>query len=68
LRHIAYAGGWKKFEPLWDWVIRARRVSNALPLLEGVLEGFGGRTTQDVAPGTQSWRPARRRGGYDVLN
>jgi radical SAM superfamily enzyme YgiQ (UPF0313 family) len=41
LRHVAYAGGWKKFEPLWDWVIRARRVSKALPVLEGVLAGFG---------------------------
>jgi radical SAM superfamily enzyme YgiQ (UPF0313 family) len=41
LRHLAYAGGWKKFEPLWDWVIRARRVSNFLPLLEAVLAGFG---------------------------
>jgi radical SAM superfamily enzyme YgiQ (UPF0313 family) len=39
LRHVAYAGGWKKFEPLWDWVIRARRVSRALPLLEAVLNG-----------------------------
>jgi hypothetical protein len=37
LRHLAYAGGWKKFEPLWDWVIRARNVSRALPLLEAVL-------------------------------
>jgi radical SAM superfamily enzyme YgiQ (UPF0313 family) len=37
LRHLAYAGGWKKFEPLWDWVISARRVSRALPLLEAVL-------------------------------
>ena len=37
LRHLAYAGGWKKFEPLWDWVIRARKVSRALPLLEAVL-------------------------------
>jgi radical SAM superfamily enzyme YgiQ (UPF0313 family) len=36
-RHFAYAGGWKKLEPLWDWVIRARRVSQALPLLETVL-------------------------------
>ncbi len=43
LRHLAYAGGWKKFEPLWDWVIRARRVSNFLPLLETVLEGVGKR-------------------------
>ena len=22
LRHVAYAGGWKKFEPLWDLLIR----------------------------------------------
>ncbi len=41
LRHIAYAGGWKKFEPLWDWVIQARRVSNMLPALETILSGFG---------------------------
>lgn len=27
LRHMAYAGGWKKLEPLWDFVIRARRVT-----------------------------------------
>ncbi len=37
LRHIAYAGGWKKFEPFWDWVIRARHVSRLLPLLEAIL-------------------------------
>jgi radical SAM superfamily enzyme YgiQ (UPF0313 family) len=37
LRHLAYAAGWKKFEPLWDWVIRARNVSRALPVLEAVL-------------------------------
>ncbi|HSB89116.1 MAG TPA: radical SAM protein [Anaerolineales bacterium] len=41
LRHLAYAGGWKKFEPMWDWVIRARRVWEFLPLLENVLDGFG---------------------------
>jgi hypothetical protein len=40
LRHAAYAAGWKKFEPLWDWLIRARRVGRALPILETVLEGF----------------------------
>jgi radical SAM superfamily enzyme YgiQ (UPF0313 family) len=42
LRHLAYAGGWKKLEPLWDWVIRAQRVGGMLPLLEAVLAGFGG--------------------------
>jgi hypothetical protein len=40
-RHVAYAGGWKKFEPLWDLVIRARRIAHLLPVLEGVLTGFG---------------------------
>jgi radical SAM superfamily enzyme YgiQ (UPF0313 family) len=43
LRHVAYAGGWKKFEPVWDWVIHAHRVSSFLPLLEAILEGFGKR-------------------------
>ena len=41
LRHLLYAGGWKKFEPLWDRVIRARRVAAMLPLLEATLDGFG---------------------------
>ncbi len=40
LRHVAYAGGWKKFEPMWDWVIRAKRVTTLLPVLEQVLQGF----------------------------
>jgi radical SAM superfamily enzyme YgiQ (UPF0313 family) len=40
IRHIAYAGGWKKFEPMWDWVIRAKRVANLLPVLETVLGGI----------------------------
>jgi radical SAM superfamily enzyme YgiQ (UPF0313 family) len=40
LRHLSYAGGWKKFEPLWDWVIRAKRVTNLLPVLEAILAGF----------------------------
>jgi radical SAM superfamily enzyme YgiQ (UPF0313 family) len=41
LRHIAYAGGWKKFEPCWDAVIRLKRVARLRPVLEGVLTGFG---------------------------
>lgn len=39
LRHLAYAGGWKKFEPAWDWIIRLRRVNALLPMLERVLAG-----------------------------
>ncbi|GIE31096.1 B12-binding domain-containing radical SAM protein [Actinoplanes italicus] len=39
-RHLAYAGGWKKFEPLWDSLIRSRQVLRALPLLESTLNGL----------------------------
>lgn len=38
MRHVAYAGGWKKFEPLWHMVIRARRVTQMLPVLETILD------------------------------
>src|SRR5262245_46589596 len=61
LRHMAYAGGWKKFEPLWDLAIRTRQVLHALPLLESVLAAFGerpamsapvrGSILQDYEPG-----------------
>ena len=40
-RHVAYAAGWKKFEGLWNFLIRTRQVSRALPVLESVLSGFG---------------------------
>jgi hypothetical protein len=43
LRHLAYAGGWKKFEPLWDLLIRSKQVLHALPVLETILSGFGSR-------------------------
>jgi hypothetical protein len=43
LRHFAYAAGWKKFEPLWDLVIRAKRASMMLPVLEAILSEFGRR-------------------------
>jgi radical SAM superfamily enzyme YgiQ (UPF0313 family) len=44
IRHLAYSGGWKKFEPAWDWVIRTGRVSRFIPLLEAVLASFGRRS------------------------
>jgi radical SAM superfamily enzyme YgiQ (UPF0313 family) len=38
LRHATYAGGWKKLEPMWDWVIRAGLLPMFKPLLEAVLD------------------------------
>jgi radical SAM superfamily enzyme YgiQ (UPF0313 family) len=43
IRHAAYAAGWKKFEPLWDFVIRAKRAGMMLPVLETILAEFGKR-------------------------
>jgi radical SAM superfamily enzyme YgiQ (UPF0313 family) len=43
LRHLTYAGGWKKFEPMWDVLIRSGQVTRALPLLESLLASFGRR-------------------------
>jgi radical SAM superfamily enzyme YgiQ (UPF0313 family) len=43
-RHLAYAGGWKKFEALWDLAIRSRHVSAMLPALERTLDAFVGAT------------------------
>jgi hypothetical protein len=37
VKHFAYAGGWKKFEPLWNFIIKARGLNGMLPLLEAIL-------------------------------
>jgi radical SAM superfamily enzyme YgiQ (UPF0313 family) len=41
-KHFAYAAGWKKFEPLWDLMIRARQLRTMTPLLEAVLAKVSG--------------------------
>jgi radical SAM superfamily enzyme YgiQ (UPF0313 family) len=41
-KHFFYAAGWKKFERLWDGVIRARELRAMTPLLEGVLSKVTG--------------------------
>ena len=56
LRHAAYAAGWKKFEPLWDLVIRTKRAGMMLPALETILSEFGRRAP---APGTPPPSPDR---------
>jgi radical SAM superfamily enzyme YgiQ (UPF0313 family) len=46
-RHLAYAVGWKKLEPVWDLLIRARQVAGALPILEAVLDAGRARVHGD---------------------
>lgn len=37
LKHLFYTGGWKKFEPLWNLIIKTKHLNNMLPLLEAIL-------------------------------
>ncbi len=37
LKHFAYAGGWKKFEPMWNFLIKTQALNKTLPVLESIL-------------------------------
>jgi radical SAM superfamily enzyme YgiQ (UPF0313 family) len=36
-KHFLYTGGWKKFEPLWNFIIKTEGLNAMLPLLESIL-------------------------------
>jgi radical SAM superfamily enzyme YgiQ (UPF0313 family) len=36
-KHFFYTGGWKKFEPLWNFIIKTKGLNKMLPLLEALL-------------------------------
>ena len=57
MRHVAYAGGWKKFEPCGDWVIRAKRVTSLLPMLEAVADRVWFSSVRDPTGRSQAGRP-----------
>jgi radical SAM superfamily enzyme YgiQ (UPF0313 family) len=64
-RHFVYSSAWKKFEPLWDAIIRARRASSMLPALEQVLGGFGARKNHQTKLPKYA---ASRESGHIALN
>ena len=37
LKHFLYTGGWKKFEPLWNFIIKTGVLNEMRPLLEAIL-------------------------------
>ncbi len=37
LKHLFYSGGWKKFEPVWNFLIKTKGLNQTLPALEAVL-------------------------------
>src|SRR5204863_4162636 len=44
IKHFAYAGGWKRFEPLWNFAIKTRNLNKMRPLLEAILAKVGVKT------------------------
>ena len=51
-KHFFYAAGWKKFEPAWNLVIRAKQLRLMTPMLEAVLAKVTGEATPHHAAGT----------------
>ena len=37
LKHFCYTGGWKKFEPVWNFLIKTKNLNSILPVLEAIL-------------------------------
>jgi len=66
LRQVAYAGGWKKCEPMWDLIIRAKRASSMLPVLETVLAAFGARRPARQGAAAPETLPVRGEPAPDV--
>jgi radical SAM superfamily enzyme YgiQ (UPF0313 family) len=56
-KHFFYAAGWKKFEWLWDLIIRARQLNWATPLLEAVLARVTGVNENPPAASTRELFP-----------
>jgi len=50
IRHIAYAGAWKKCEPMWHLVIKAQRLRAMVPVLEALLGGLAKEGPGETAP------------------
>ena len=42
LAHLFYMGGWKKFEPFWNFMIQYGNLNRMLPVLESLLTNTGG--------------------------
>ena len=49
LAHLFYMGGWKKFEPFWNLMIRYGNLNRMLPVLETLLAN-----TKDRKPSRQA--------------
>ncbi len=48
LKHLLYSGGWKKFEPIWNFIIKTKNLNSMLPLLESILSKVKDNKSKEV--------------------
>jgi radical SAM superfamily enzyme YgiQ (UPF0313 family) len=56
LKHFAYSAGWKKFEFLWNAIIRGRQLRVMTPVLEAVLSKVSGARAERPSSVTGEFR------------
>lgn len=47
IKHLAYTGGWKKFEAVWNFLIKTKSLNSMLPLLESILSKVNYKAQKD---------------------
>jgi hypothetical protein len=63
VKHFFYTAGWKKFEPLWDLVIKTRQLNAMRPLLEAVLS----KVTRNQQPASRSTHGAGTKSSFRLI-
>ena len=66
-KHFFYAAGWKRFEAVWNMVIRARQLRRMTPLLEAVLARVTGATDHAHVTVADSGRVGDSRAGSQAI-
>lgn len=54
-KHFFYTGGWKKFEPLWNFIIKTGGLKTMLPLLETLLSKMNYKKDKSLSHETESF-------------
>lgn len=49
LKHFFYTAGWKKFEPVWNFLIKTKNLNSMLPVLESILSKVNRREKLNVS-------------------
>ncbi|MGB5931132.1 MAG: B12-binding domain-containing radical SAM protein, partial [Cyclobacteriaceae bacterium] len=50
MKHFFYTGGWKKFEPVWNFLIKSKNLNNMLPMLEAILSKVNSHNMAEKKP------------------